>query len=178
MVAGFDKYYQVVKCFRDEDLRADRQPEFTQIDCEMSFVDQEMILNTFEEIVTGVFKKVTDVSLPDFPRMTFQDAMENYGNDKPDTRFELKLQNLSEVVKGCGFKVFDAPLENDGIVNALCVKNVADQFSRKDIDAMTELVKTYGAKGLPWAKVKAGNGVESWQSPIAKFLFDDTVECD
>ena len=123
----------------------------------------------------GVFKKVTDIALPEFPRMTFQDAMENYGNDKPDTRFELKLQNLSEVVKGCGFKVFDAPLENDGIVNALCVKNVADQFSRKDIDAMTELVKTYGAKGLAWAKVKAGSGVESWQSPIAKFLSDDTV---
>ncbi len=175
MVAGFDKYYQVVKCFRDEDLRADRQPEFTQIDCEMSFVDQEMILNTFEEIVTGVFKKVTDIALPEFPRMTFQDAMENYGNDKPDTRFELKLQNLSEVVKGCGFKVFDAPLENGGIVNALCVKNAADKFSRKDIDAMTELVKTYGAKGLAWAKVKAGSGVESWQSPVAKFLSDDTV---
>ena len=176
MVAGFDKYYQVVKCFRDEDLRADRQPEFTQIDCEMSFVDQEMILNTFEEMVTGVFKKVTDVSLPAFPRMTFQDAMENYGNDKPDTRFELKLQNLCEVVKGSGFKVFDAALEDGGIVNALCVKNVADQFSRKDIDSMTELVKTYGAKGLAWAKVKAGNGVESWQSPIAKFLSDDMVD--
>ena len=176
MVAGFDKYYQVVKCFRDEDLRADRQPEFTQIDCEMSFVDQEKILNTFEEIVTGVFKKVTKVALPEFPRMTFQDAMENYGNDKPDTRFELKLQNLSEVVKGCGFKVFDGPLESGGIVNALCVKNAADSFSRKDIDAMTDLVKKYGAKGLAWAKVKSGSGVESWQSPVAKFLSDDTID--
>jgi aspartyl-tRNA synthetase len=177
MVAGFDKYYQIAKCFRDEDLRADRQPEFSQVDCEMSFVDKEGLMQTFERVISRVFRELTDGDIPaTFPRMSYAEAMENYGNDKPDTRFELKLQNLSDVVAGTEFKVFQSALSQGGIVNAIKVAGRAEQFSRKDLDELTELVKQHGAKGLAWAKVKEGQGVASWQSPIAKFLGDELID--
>ncbi len=174
MVAGFDRYYQVVKCFRDEDLRADRQPEFTQLDCEMSFCDQELIMQTFEQITAqGVGEYLGKTLKTPFQRMTYQEAMESYGVDKPDLRFELKLQNISDLVENSSFKVFSEVVQHEGIVNALVVKGVAEKFSRKDIDQMADLVKNHGLKGLAWMKKQAGSGVASWQSPIAKF-FDDT----
>ena len=176
MVAGFERYYQVVRCFRDEDLRSDRQPEFTQVDCEMSFVDQEAVLQTFESVIRKAFQAVGIAGVSNaFPRMSFDTAMRDYGCDKPDTRFGLLLQDLTETVSGTEFKVFSAALSQGGIVNALCVKNQAEAFSRKDLDELTEFVKQYGAKGLAWAKVKQGEGAAAWQSPIAKFLGDDLV---
>jgi aspartyl-tRNA synthetase len=177
MISGFDRYYQVVKCFRDEDLRADRQPEFSQIDLEMSFVDREQVLGTMERVISRVWEKVAGVKVPTpLPRMAFDDAMEYYGNDKPDTRFELKLQNLTPLVQKTEFKVFINAVSTGGIVNALHLKGQAETFSRKDLDELQELVKQYGSGGLAWAKVKEGKGLESWQSPIAKFLGDDVVD--
>ena len=168
MISGFDRYYQIVKCFRDEDLRADRQPEFTQIDCEMSFVNQELILQTFEtfmiNVVNGFYGKEV---VSKFPRMTFAEAMERYGCDKPDTRFGLELCNLSDLVKGSQFAVFKNAVTSGGIVNAITVKKAAADFSRKKIDELTEFVKPHGLKGLAWAKVQADY---KWQSPIAKFF--------
>ncbi|MFW7380349.1 MAG: aspartate--tRNA ligase [Oligoflexus sp.] len=176
MVAGFERYYQIVKCFRDEDLRADRQPEFSQVDCEMSFVDQETVLNTFEKVIRKSFRELTSVTIAEpFPRMTYSQAMEEYGNDKPDTRFDLKLQNLTEVVKDTDFKVFAAAISQGGIVNAIRVPAQAEAFSRKDLDDLGEHIKQFGAKGLAWAKIKEGTGAETWQSPIAKFLGDELV---
>lgn len=175
MVAGFDKYYQIVKCFRDEDLRADRQPEFTQLDCEMSFVNQEKIMETFERITRKTFEQLTGQKIAPFPRMTYDDAMENYGNDKPDTRFGLELQNISNKVTNSGFKVFDEAISMGGIVNVLKVDQCAS-FSRKDIDELTELAKQYGAKGLAWAKVQDGKGKDSWNSPIGKFLSNELID--
>lgn len=175
MISGFDRYYQVVKCFRDEDMRADRQPEFSQIDLEMSFVDREQILSTMERVISRVWEKLTDTKVPTpLPRMTYDDAMENYGCDKPDTRFELKLQNLSPLVQKTEFKVFNSAISSGGIVNALLVKGQAEHFSRKDLDDLQDIAKQYGAGGLAWIKIKAGTANESWQSPIAKF-FDDTT---
>ena len=177
MVSGFDRYYQVVKCFRDEDLRADRQPEFTQVDCEMSFVDEEAILSIFESIIRQAVTEFFDGrEIPAFPRMSYDHAMEHYGVDKPDTRFELKLHDVSQLVASCGFKVFAEAISTGGIVNALVVKGQAEAFSRKDIDEVTEFVRQYGAKGLAWAKKGAGTGLAGWQSPIAKFLSDETVD--
>src|SRR5688572_14779091 len=137
MVSGYDKYYQIVKCFRDEDLRADRQPEFTQIDCEMSFVDQEDILNNFEDMVKHVFLDIKGITFNEpFPRMTWEDAMEFYGNDKPDIRFEMKLVNLTDIVKGQGFKVFDEA----ELVVAINAKGCSE-YTRKQLDELTEWVK-------------------------------------
>ena len=163
MNAGFDRYYQIVKCFRDEDLRGDRQPEFTQVDLETSFLSDQEIQDITEGLIARVMKetKGIDVSLP-FPRMKYDDAMALYGVDKPDTRFEMLLQDLTELVKGVDFKVFsEAPA-----VKAIVVKNAADKYSRKDIDKLTEQAKQHGAKGLAWVKVADGE----LAGPIAKFL--------
>ncbi len=177
MIAGMDRYYQVVKCFRDEDLRADRQPEFSQIDLEMSFVDREQILATMERVVARVWERCSGqaVNLP-LPRMSYDDAMEFYGNDKPDTRFELKLQNIGAEVQSSSFKVFAGALSTGGIVNVLHIKGQGEAFSRKDLDELGELAKQHGSGGLAWAKVKEGKGQESWQSPIAKFIGDANVD--
>ena len=163
MNAGFDRYYQIVKCFRDEDLRGDRQPEFTQVDLETSFLTAQEIQDITEGLIARVMKetKGIDVTLP-FPRMKYDDAMALYGSDKPDTRFEMLLQDLTAVVKGVDFKVFsEAPA-----VKAIVVKGAADNYSRKDIDKMTEVAKQYGAKGLAWVKVVDGE----LNGPVAKFL--------
>ena len=165
MNAGFDRYYQIVKCFRDEDLRGDRQPEFTQVDLETSFLTEQEIQDITEGLIARVMKetKGIEVTLP-FPRMKYDDAMALYGSDKPDTRFDMLLQDLTEVVKGIDFKVFsEAPA-----VKAIVVKGAADNYSRKDIDKMTEVAKQYGAKGLAWVKVVDGE----LNGPVAKFLTD------
>ncbi len=173
MVAGFERYYQVVKCFRDEDLRADRQPEFTQIDCEMSFVEQDDVLKNFEESTAEVVKAVLGKTLPTpLRRMDFQEAMEKYGVDKPDTRFDLFLTDISDLCQSSGFRVFAEAISTGGIVNALRVPGAAERFSRKDLDHIGEIAKNHGGKGLAWIKVGDGKGVASWQAPIAKF-FDD-----
>ena len=169
MNAGFDRYYQIVKCFRDEDLRGDRQPEFTQVDLETSFLSDQEIQDITEGLIARVMKetKGIDVSLP-FPRMKYDDAMALYGVDKPDTRFEMLLQDLTDLVKGVDFKVFsEAPA-----VKAIVVKNAADKYSRKDIDKLTEQAKQHGAKGLAWVKVADGE----LTGPIAKFLTDLTSQ--
>ncbi|WP_411844197.1 aspartate--tRNA ligase [Salinicoccus sp. HZC-1] len=170
MLSGMEKYYQIVKCFRDEDLRADRQPEFTQIDIEMSFMDQEQIMELNERLIQHVMKNVkgVDVELP-LPRMTYDQAMGEYGVDKPDTRFDLKLNDLSEFSKTVDFKVFRSTVENGGMVKAIVAKGEADNFSRKDIDKLETYVKTYGAKGLAWLKVKE----DALNGPIAKFFNED-----
>ena len=163
MNAGFDRYYQIVKCFRDEDLRGDRQPEFTQVDLETSFLTEQEIQDITEGLIARVMKetKGIEVTLP-FPRMKYDDAMALYGSDKPDTRFDMLLQDLTAVVKGVNFKVFsEAPA-----VKAIVVKGAADNYSRKDIDKMTEVAKQYGAKGLAWVKVVDGE----LNGPVAKFL--------
>ncbi|MBZ2111394.1 aspartate--tRNA ligase [Streptococcus infantis] len=163
MNAGFDRYYQIVKCFRDEDLRGDRQPEFTQVDLETSFLTEQEIQDITEGLIARVMKetKGIEVTLP-FPRMKYDDAMALYGSDKPDTRFEMLLQDLTDLVKGVDFKVFsEAPA-----VKAIVVKGAADNYSRKDIDKMTEVAKQYGAKGLAWVKVVDGE----LNGPVAKFL--------
>ncbi|MBC61379.1 MAG: aspartate--tRNA ligase [Zetaproteobacteria bacterium] len=176
MVSGFDRYYQIVKCFRDEDLRADRQPEFTQIDCEMSFVNEEMILKTFESVIQKVFNGFfSGQSLGSFQRITYHDAMENYGCDKPDLRFDLKLQDVGSLVKDCQFQVFSQAQSLGGIVNCLVVKNCASKYSRKKIDQLTDLAKNYGVKGLAWAKKQSETAASSWQSPIAKFFTDAEI---
>ncbi|MDX5015146.1 aspartate--tRNA ligase [Streptococcus anginosus] len=169
MNAGFDRYYQIVKCFRDEDLRGDRQPEFTQVDLETSFLSDQEIQDITEGLIARVMKetKGIEVTLP-FPRMKYDDAMALYGSDKPDTRFEMLLQDLTDLVKGIDFKVFsEAPA-----VKAIVVKNAADSYSRKDIDKLTEQAKQYGAKGLAWVKVASGE----LNGPVAKFLKDLTSD--
>ncbi len=149
MVSGFERYYQIARCFRDEDLRADRQPEFTQIDMEMSFIAENDIMNMTEGLLRKVFKDIINVDLPtDILRMPYNEAMENYGSDKPDMRFEMKINNITNVFKNTDFMMFKSVLEENGIINAIVVKNVADKYSRKDLDKLTEFVKTYRAKGL------------------------------
>nr|WP_318836029.1 aspartate--tRNA ligase [Desulfuromonas versatilis] len=172
MVSGFDRYCQIVKCFRDEDLRADRQPEFTQIDCEMSFVDREDVIGIMQGMIAAVFKETLgiDVSLP-MPRMTYAEAMARFGVDNPDLRFDLELVELSNLVKESGFKVFADVVKDGGIVKALNAKGCGS-FSRKEIDDLTEFVKIYGAKGLAYVKVTEAG----WQSPIAKFFNDKELE--
>jgi aspartyl-tRNA synthetase len=164
MVGGFDKYFQIVKCFRDEDLRADRQPEFTQIDCEMSFVEQEDILNTFENLTRHLLKTVMNVELKDFPRMTFDEAMRDYGNDKPDIRFDMKLKNINAVSKNKGFKVFDEA----ELVLAINAKGCAG-YTRKQLDKLTDWVKRpqIGAKGMIYVKC---NEDGSYKSSVDKFF--------
>ncbi|HEL2001017.1 TPA: aspartate--tRNA ligase [Streptococcus suis] len=168
MNAGFDRYYQIVKCFRDEDLRGDRQPEFTQVDLETSFLNEVEIQDIVEGLIAKVLKdtKGIDVTLP-FPRMSYDHAMNFYGSDKPDTRFEMLLQDLTELVKEVDFKVFsEAP-----VVKAIVVKGAADSYSRKDIDKLTDYAKQFGAKGLAWVKVDQGE----LAGPVAKFLTDITA---
>ena len=171
MNAGFDRYYQIVRCFRDEDLRGDRQPEFTQVDMETSFLSAEEIQTLTEGMIAKVMKDVKgmEVTLP-FPRMTYDEAMNRYGSDKPDTRFDMELVDISEVVKDIGFKVFQMALQNGGVVKALNAKGAADKYSRKDMDNLGQFAGQYGAKGLAWLKVEA----DGLKGPIAKFLGDAT----
>ncbi len=153
MVSGFDRYFQLARCFRDEDLRADRQPEFTQIDLEMSFVEQEDVLTIIEGYIRTLFKETMDMDIPTpLPRMTYAEAMDRYGSDKPDTRFGMELQNISDLVKGCGFVVFDGAIDNGGSVRAVVAKNASFVYTRKEIDKLTETAKGIGAKGLAWIR--------------------------
>ncbi|MEK5134965.1 aspartate--tRNA ligase [Bacillus sp. FSL W8-0645] len=174
MVSGMDRYYQIARCFRDEDLRADRQPEFTQVDIEMSFMSQEDIMTLAEEMMAKVMKDVkgVDLTLP-LPRMTYDEAMNSYGSDKPDTRFEMKLVNISDTVKDSDFKVFSGAVKNGGAVKAINVKGAAANYSRKDIDALGAFAANYGAKGLAWLKAE---GTEL-KGPIAKF-FDEAKQAE
>ena len=171
MVSGFDKYYQIAKCFRDEDLRANRQPEFTQVDMELSFVEEDDVMEVNERLIAHVFKEVVgyDVKLP-IKRMTFKEAMEKYGSDKPDLRFGMEITDLTETVKDVDFKVFTSALEIGGSVRALCLKGGAS-MGRKDIDRLGEFVKTYKAKGLAYIQLKE----EGIKSPIAKFLTEEQM---
>ena len=178
MMSGLDRYYQIVRCFRDEDLRADRQPEFTQLDIEMSFVDEAGVTNTVEELVRFVFKETLDVELPNpFPRMSYAEAMQRYGSDKPDLRIDLELIEVGDLMESVDFKVFAGPAADpDGRVAALCVPGGAE-MSRKIIDDYTKYVSRYGARGLAYIKVNdIDAGAEGLQSPILKFLPDDTVK--
>ncbi|WP_368914701.1 aspartate--tRNA ligase [Exiguobacterium acetylicum] len=172
MVSGFERYFQIARCFRDEDLRADRQPEFTQVDIETSFMDIEDLYAMMESMMTRVMKETLgkDIVTP-FPRMAYAEAMSRYGSDKPDTRFGLELIDVAEAVKGAGFKVFDMALEAGGEVKALNVKGAAERFSRKDIDKLQEFTAIYGAKGLAWVKVTA----DGLNGPIAKFFDEEAT---
>jgi aspartyl-tRNA synthetase len=172
MVSGFERYYQIAKCFRDEDLRSDRQPEFTQIDIETSFMDQEAVLNLSEEMIKYVMKEVKGIELKDpFPRMTYFEAMDSFGTDKPDTRFDMKLIDVSSVVHGQGFKVFDQVLEDGGIVKAINVKDAASDMSRKVIDRYTAQARNLGAKGLAFMKYVN----HSFEGGISKFFNSETA---
>ena len=170
MVAGFDRYYQIVKCFRDEDLRADRQPEFTQIDCEMSFVEQKDVLEMFEGLTKYMFKEGVDIEVEDFPWMPYSEAMEKYGSDKPDTRFEMLLNNITELVKGKDFIVFDSA----EYIGAICAKGCAE-YTRKQLDELTNWVKRpqIGAKGLVYVKC---NQDGSFKSSVDKFYSQEDLK--
>ena len=171
MVAGLDKYFQIVKCFRDEDLRADRQPEFTQIDCEMSFVTRDQILDQFEGLTKYLFKTVLDVELPDFPKMSYDEAMERYGSDKPDTRFGMEFIDYTDTAKGKGFPVFD----NAEFVVGICANGIADEYSNKDIKNLTEWMQRpqIGAKGLVYVKYGQDGSIKS---SVGKFYSDDDLK--
>jgi aspartyl-tRNA synthetase len=170
MIGGMDRYYQIVKCFRDEDLRADRQPEFTQIDMELSFMDEEQIIEITEGMISKLFKDTLDIDVaPPFKRISYDEAMDRFGTDRPDTRFGFELVDLSEIAKTCSFKVFRSIADGDGTVRAINAKGCAT-FSRKELDKLTEYVAQFGAKGLAWVKLKADG---EWQSPIAKFFSDE-----
>ena len=169
MISGFDRYYQIVRCFRDEDLRADRQPEFTQIDIEMSFVGEDDVMNLSEGMMAQLFKEILGIKLKrPFSQLTYQEAVGRYGLDKPDTRFDLELKDISDIVAGSNFKVFANAVKKGGIVKALNAKGCIN-FSRKEIDDLTEFVAVYRAKGMAWIKVKE----DKWQSPITKFFSDE-----
>ena len=166
MVAGFDRYFQIVKCFRDEDLRADRQPEFTQIDMELSFIREEDIYTILECLMQQLFREVLSLEIPaPFPRLSYHDAMNRYGVDKPDTRFGLELCDVTEALTGSQFKVFAGAIEKGGVVKGITVKDGA-RFSRAELDGFVEVTKIYGAQGLAWIRITP----EGWQSPVAKFL--------
>ncbi len=173
MISGFDRYYQIVRCFRDEDLRADRQPEFTQIDLEMSFAKEEDVMEIVEGMLKAIFRaaKGTDIPTP-FPRMRYDDAMLRYGNDKPDIRFGLELSDITGIFRESGFKVFSDAIKKGGIVKALNLKGKGGELSRKEIDDLVEFAKTLGAKGLAWIRISDGE----WQSPVTKFLSDKEKE--
>ncbi|MFQ5328961.1 MAG: aspartate--tRNA ligase [Thermodesulfobacteriota bacterium] len=169
MISGFDRYFQIVKCFRDEDLRADRQPEFTQIDAEMSFVDSDDVISIMEGLIAQLFKEALAVTVaPPFNRLTYLEAIDRFGLDAPDTRFDLELKDITTIVADSGFKVFAQVAKRGDLVKAVNAKGCAT-FSRKELDDLTEFAGTYGAKGLAWVKVTD----EGWQSPIAKFFTDD-----
>jgi len=171
MVAGMDRYFQVARCFRDEDQRGDRQPEFTQLDMEMSFVEEEDVMSLNESIMTQLFQELVphkEILSTPFPRLTWHEAMERYGSDKPDLRFDMQIQDVSEIVKDCGFQVFSGAVKNGGVVKALVVEGGAE-FTRKEIDAFTELAKVYGAKGLAYIQMTP----EGAKSPILKFFEDE-----
>nr|WP_106780095.1 aspartate--tRNA ligase [Lysinibacillus timonensis] len=173
MVSGFEKYFQIARCFRDEDLRADRQPEFTQVDIETSFMSMDEIIEMNERLLQTVMKEVMDIDLQlPLQRMPYSEAMGRYGSDKPDVRFDLELVQLSEIVRDSSFKVFAQAVDNGGEVKAINVKGSADKFTRKDIDALTEFVAIYGAKGLAWIKVTE----EGLTGPIAKFFEGEIVD--
>lgn len=170
MVSGLDKYYQVVRCFRDEDLRADRQPEFTQIDVEMTFINEDDIMSVVEGMLKAIFKASKDVEIETpFKRITHEEAMLKYGSDKPDTRFGLELKDISSIFTDSEFKVFSGAIKNGGIIKVLKVEGGGSELSRKEIDDYTEAAKTLGAKGLAWIRVAEGE----WQSPIVKFFSDE-----
>lgn len=173
MASGMDKYFQIVKCFRDEDLRQDRQPEFTQIDMEMSFIEEKQIYDVAEQLMKEIFKKTVgkDIATP-FPVLTYEEAMSRYGSDKPDTRFGLELVDLSETVANCEFKVFAQALKSGGQVKSINIKDSATALSRKALDDLTEVAKTYGAKGMAWIKIQE----DSLQSPITKFFDQATLD--
>ena len=169
MVSGFDRYYQIVRCFRDEDLRADRQPEFTQVDMEMSFVGEEDVMAVAEGLVSAVFKEVKDINLNiPFDRMTYAEAMDRFGLDRPDLRFGLELKDISDIIKDSGFKVFADAVKKGGMVKAINAKG-CEYFTRKEIDDLTAFAAVYRAKGLAWIKVRENE----WQSPITKFFSED-----
>ena len=172
MLSGMDRYFQIAKCFRDEDLRADRQPEFTQIDLEMSFVDEDDVMTVNEGLLKRVFKEIKGIDLETpFIRMPYTEAMNRFGSDKPDTRFGLEITDISSVVNSCDFSVFTSAIENGGSVRAINAKGLGDKISRKNIDSLGEFVKTYRAKGLAWIKLNP-DGV---QSPIAKFFSEEKL---
>lgn len=168
MISGYDRYFQIARCFRDEDLRADRQPEFSQIDMEMSFIDQEDIMAINESLLRHIWKEVKNFDIGTVPRMTYQQAMDQYGSDKPDTRFEMKITDLKSIVAGCGFKVFEDALARQGIVRGLCIPGAKD-FSRGQLDKLTDMAKKAGAKGLVWIKPDGS-------TPISKFVSPEKVQ--
>lgn len=171
MVSGFERYFQITRCFRDEDLRADRQPEFTQVDIEASFLGKENLLEMMETMMVKLVKELKGIEVKaPFQRLTYEDAMNRFGSDKPDTRYGMELVDISSAVEDSGFKVFSNTVKNGGVVKGICVKGVADQYSRKDLDNLGSFVEIYGAKGLAWLKVEENN---SLKGPIAKF-FDET----
>ena len=170
MIAGFDRYYQIVRCFRDEDLRADRQPEFTQVDVEMSFVDEETVMGTVEKMMVELFRKILSRDIPvPIPRLSYQEAMDRYGSDKPDLRFGLELQELTDLVRDTEFRAFRQVVEGGGVVKAILVEKGGPAFSRKGLDELSQVVVEHGAKGLAWVKVNE----EGWQSPLKKFFKDE-----
>lgn len=172
MISGFERYYQIAKCFRDEDLRADRQPEFTQIDLEMSFANSEDVMNLVEEMIKYVVKSTKNIELEKFPRMTWKDAMDKYGSDKPDTRFEMYLNDLTDILRDTQMNVFRNAIEKGGIAKCLIVKNNGDKYSRSDVDHMIDFVKIYGAKGMAWLKFDN----DQFNGVIAKNLEDEKLE--
>jgi aspartyl-tRNA synthetase len=182
MMSGMERYYQIVKCFRDEDLRADRQPEFTQIDIETSFMSSDQVMDVAETMIVNLFKELMNVDLGSFPRMTYLEAMTRFGSDKPDLRNPLELVDVADIVKDVEFKVFSGPANDEkGRVSVICVPGGASKFSRKGIDELTKYVGIYGAKGMPWLKVNdvdaaLATGVEGIQSPVLKFLNEDAVK--
>ncbi|MEF9864181.1 MAG: aspartate--tRNA ligase, partial [Christensenellaceae bacterium] len=173
MVSGYDRYFQIVKCFRDEDLRADRQPEFTQIDTEMSFVEVDDVIGIHEQLLKTMFHEVMDidVKLP-LKRLTYKEAMERYGSDKPDTRFDLELKNISDIVENSDFKVFSSVVKSGGSVRAINAKGCANLFARREIDALVDYVKIYGAKGMAWITIRE----DGLNSPITKFMTQDEID--
>jgi len=182
MMSGMERYYQIVKCFRDEDLRADRQPEFTQIDIETSFMSSDQVMDVAETMIVNLFKELMNVDLGSFPKMTYLEAMTRFGSDKPDLRNPLELIDIADIVKDVEFKVFSGPANDEkGRVSVICVPGGASKFSRKGIDELTKYVGIYGAKGMPWLKVNdvdaaLATGIEGIQSPVLKFLNEDAVK--
>ena len=178
MVSGMDRYYQIVRCFRDEDLRADRQPEFTQLDLEMSFVDQEDVLRLMEGLYTGLFESLSSkrIQQKPFPRLTYADSMLRFGNDKPDLRFGMEIRDVTDIVAASEFGVFAKAAESGGVVRGIVAPGQAD-ITRSQIDQLTEFCRTFGAKGLVWIGLQAGDERDiSLRSPIAKFLNSVEIE--